>query len=84
MRIGWSARDHPPADLQGGQTIGLRFRFDSMGEFFNDHVGWMIDDVEVSSCNQDPIFADGFESGDLGSWTVTVGSPGPSRSQHRR
>jgi hypothetical protein len=56
-----------------GQTIRVRFRFDSVDEEFNDPTGWLVDDVSVtgecSGGSDDEIFADGFESGDVGGWS---------------
>jgi hypothetical protein len=63
---------YPRVDF-AGQTIRVRFRFDSVDEEFNDPTGWLVDDVSVTGeCaggSDDEIFADGFESGDVGGWS---------------
>ena len=65
-------------DGLAGETIEVRFRFDSDDEQFNDFLGWMIDDVQVTGavaaggCSEE-VLCDGFESGDTSAWSVTVG-----------
>ncbi len=73
----WTASDAISLAAYAGQTIELRFRFDSVDEVENGFVGWLVDDVEftgfTSYCNQDSIFADDFESGSLDSWSQVSG-----------
>ena len=63
-----------------GETIELRFRFDSVDEIENAFTGWLIDDVVTTGdCGGgggggggggDTIMIDGFESGDMSAWQV--------------
>lgn len=57
-----------------GQTVRLRFRFDSVDGVANDFVGWLIDDVVVTGACAPPVFSDGFVSGDLSGWSIQVGA----------
>lgn len=67
----------PALDLSpwAGQSIQVRFRFDSVDEEFNDYVGWMVDDVVTTGdCGgggggEGDVFDDGFESGTTAAWT---------------
>ncbi len=55
-----------------GETVQLRFRLGTDSSV--SHPGWDIDDVWIQSCvpyNADPIFDDGFESGDTSAWDRT-------------
>jgi tetratricopeptide (TPR) repeat protein len=59
-----------------GETIRIRFQFDSDDDFANRFTGWLIDDVVVTSngCGGSAaLFADGFESGNLSAWSSVVG-----------
>lgn len=56
-----------------GESVHFRWRFGSDGSV--GATGWWVDDIEVvegSMCSGDPIFIDGFESGDTTAWSVTV------------
>ncbi len=52
-----------------GQAVKLRFRLASDSSV--SHEGWYVDDVVFQSCAQ-PLFADGFETGDTSAWSLTV------------
>ena len=68
----WTSSDPISLAAWAGQTIEVRFRFDSVDEISNDFTGWMIDDVVVTGeCDSGPslIFTDGFESGDFSAWS---------------
>jgi len=55
---------------QAGQTFRLRFRL-AADDAFDDY-GWFIDDIEIYRClPNDLVFADGFEVGSTGEWSVT-------------
>ena len=54
-----------------GQSIRLRFRFDSLDASYNQHTGWMIDDVVVAS---------GFSSPDNSPPEVAIKAPLEGRS----
>lgn len=77
----WTASGEISLAAYAGQSIELRFRFDSVDEIENGFVGWLVDDVVVDGCGvgggggggPDLIFADGFESGDVSSWTMSGG-----------
>jgi hypothetical protein len=58
-------------DAFGGETV--RFRFRLATDQSASREGWYIDDVRVQTCG-DPahIFSDGFEDGDVLSWTTSV------------
>lgn len=71
----WASSGQISLASYAGQTIQLRFRFDSADEIENGFVGWLVDDVVVSGCGGgggggDLIFADGFESGNTSAWTT--------------
>jgi bacillopeptidase F (M6 metalloprotease family) len=60
-----------------GQTVQLRFRYstDSIGNF----EGWYLDDFSLTHAQLpglclclDGLFADGFESGGTGAWSLTL------------
>ncbi len=73
----WSSSGAISLAAFAGDTIRVRFRFDSVDEEFNDFTGWFIDDVVVTGdCDGggggggdgDEIFSDNFESGDPNAW----------------
>jgi hypothetical protein len=71
----WTSSGALSLAAYAGQTIRIRFRFDSVDEIANRHTGWLVDDVVVtgsSGCGSDTIFGDGFEVGDTGAWSLTV------------
>ena len=69
----WTASGALSLAAFAGQSIQVRFRFDSVDDSFNGFTGWLIDDVVVTgACSgggPDTIFADGFESGDTSVWS---------------
>ena len=61
----------------GPIPIQVCFEFSTGDAQANDFIGWFIDDVVVtagdSACAGDqPIFTDGFESGDTSAWSTTI------------
>ncbi len=63
-------------DAYAGETAQFRFRMGTDGSVGvpDGHLGWDLDDITVQSCSEGVIglpFADGFESGDWGQWSVT-------------
>ncbi len=73
----WTASGPISLAAWAGETVRLRFRFDSVDEIANDYVGWLVDDVEVTGDCQSGgvIFKDAFESGNLSAWSDVVGGP---------
>ena len=73
--LAWTSSGPISLGAFDGLPIQLRFRFDSGDDQFNDFIGWLIDDVEVTgtdSCSfSSEIFSDGFESGDTSLWSST-------------
>jgi len=60
-------------DAHAGQTARFRFRIGTDSSVSRE--GWYIDDVAVQACvpvDIDSIFADGFESGDTGQWSIVA------------
>ncbi len=57
-------------DAYAGQTVRFRFRLGSDSSVSRE--GWYVDDVTVQSCvaGATPLFADGFEAGMTGAWSV--------------
>ncbi len=53
-----------------GETVQFRWRLGSDSAAGNE--GWYIDDVKVQSCVETPLFADGFESGNISAWSNAV------------
>ena len=69
----WTSSGALSLGAYAGQTVQLRFRFDSVDEIDNGFVGWLVDDVVVTGgCSETPLFADGFESGNTTAWSSTV------------
>ena len=54
------------AGLDGAADARVRFRYTSDSN--TNYDGWYIDDISIEGA----FFADGFESGDTGAWTVTT------------
>ncbi len=75
----WTASGAISLAAWAGETIQVRFRFDSVDEQANDFLGWMVDDVRVTGesagGDDEPLFSDGFESGDLSAWSSSSGGP---------
>ena len=62
----WEAAPELSLAAYAGQSVQVRFLFDSDDEQFNAFTGWMIDDVQVTGCGSGPedeeeVFVDGFE-----------------------
>ncbi len=58
----WEQLADLPLAAFAGQSIQIRFLFDSDDEQFNQFTGWMIDDVQVTGCVvTTELFSDGFE-----------------------
>ena len=61
-------------NANAGDTVQFRYRLGT--DALVSHPGWDIDDVWVQSCVPDipvdPIFSDGFESGDVSAWSNAV------------
>ncbi|HSL16482.1 MAG TPA: S8 family serine peptidase [Methylomirabilota bacterium] len=55
-----------------GQTVQFRFRLGTDSSV--SHPGWDVDDVWVQSCipSESPLFADDFETGTTGAWSLTI------------
>ncbi len=60
----WEGFSNISLSAYAGQSIQIRFLFDSDDEQFNDFTGWMIDDVQVTGCltENDIIFTNSFEN----------------------
>lgn len=69
----WTSSGSIALGAFAGQTIQLRFRFDSVDEIENGFVGWLVDDVVTTGAcegaDPDSIFQDDFESGGIGAWS---------------
>ncbi|MCP4409235.1 MAG: hypothetical protein GY807_16070, partial [Gammaproteobacteria bacterium] len=72
-----------------GQVIHLRFSFDTLDQLYNNHEGWVIDDVSITeiSTAPDALFKDDMEAGSE-NWIVEGddGNGGPAlwhQSTHR-
>ncbi len=59
-------------DTYAGQTVRFRYRLGTDSSISRE--GWYIDDVVVQSCvlAETPLFADGFESGDVSAWSSSM------------
>ncbi len=58
-----------------GQTVKIRFRLATDNSVGRE--GWYVDEMTVQSCPTPPVFDDGFETGDVGAWSLCVGAGCP-------
>ena len=59
----------------GSSEVQIRWTYGASDSSWN-YCGWNIDDVVVEGampCDSMPLFVDGFETGDCGGWTSTLG-----------
>jgi tetratricopeptide (TPR) repeat protein len=71
----WTASGAISLAAFAGETIRIRFQFDSDDEIANRFTGWLIDDVVVSGSDCSggtAVFADDFESGNTSKWSTSV------------
>lgn len=66
----WSTVSVALPELDGQAQARVRFRLES--DIGTTRDGWHIDDIVLEAAEDRGIFADGFESGDTLSWSVTV------------
>ena len=56
-----------------GNSIRIRFYFDTVDGLYNNYAGWFVDDIRVTMAGSGVLFADDFSDGDFSGWERAAG-----------